>query len=244
MEPIEAPTQQMEATELAGRRALVVSGHGPVGRAIAALLEERGAAVQLVDKAASDWRAEPLGYEDVDLLVHDASALEEALSEEPALYSDGDVLQQACLGPMQARGFGRIVHVARSLPTDEASRLRRLGGWLQPSPPLARRGPNFARDGLRALVRGGALVVAGSNVTANLVEVGALTAGGAGSALEAEWNEALLRHTPRGRAATPTEIAQAVAFLASPRAGYVTGTVLPASGGLGLGLYPEQYGAD
>lgn len=236
--------QSIEAAELAGRRALVVSGHGPVGRAIAALLEERGAAVRLVDKAASEWRDEPLGYDDVDLLVHDASALEEALTEEPALYSDGDVLQQACLGPMQARGFGRIVHVARSLPTDEASRLRRLGGWLQPSPPLARRGPNFARDGLRALVRGGALVVAGSDVTVNLVEVGALAAGGEASALEAEWHAALLRHTPRGLAATTAEVAEAVGFLASPRAGYLTGAVLPASGGLGLGLYPEQYAAD
>jgi 3-oxoacyl-[acyl-carrier protein] reductase len=37
---------------------------------------------------------------------------------------------------------------------------------------------------------------------------------------------------PFGRAATPAEIADAVAFLASPRAGYISGAVLMADGGL------------
>ena len=49
--------------------------------ALVALLEERGAAVQRVSKRAGEWRDEVLGYDSVDLLVHDASALEEALSE-------------------------------------------------------------------------------------------------------------------------------------------------------------------
>ncbi|HKP78739.1 MAG TPA: SDR family oxidoreductase [Phenylobacterium sp.] len=37
---------------------------------------------------------------------------------------------------------------------------------------------------------------------------------------------------PFGRAAEPTEIASAVAFLASPRSGYTSGTVLMVDGGL------------
>lgn len=229
--------EPLEGVEFAGRRALVVSGHAAVGEAVVALLEERGAAVRLVRKGDGAWRDEVLGYDEVDLLVHDASALEEALSEEAPLYADGDLLQQACLGPMGARGFGRIVHVARSLPFDGTVRARLLGGWLTPDPPLPRRGPNFGRDGLRALVRGAALVAAPSGVTVNLVEVGALDAPGADEA----WRDDLLRHTPRGRAATPREVAEAVAFLCSEGAAYLTGAVLPASGGLGLGLFPEQY---
>lgn len=223
--------------ELAGRRALVVSGHAAVAEAVVALLEERGAAVQQVSKRAGQWRDEVLGYDSVDLLVHDASALEEALSEEQPLHADGDLLQQACLGPMASRGFGRIVHIARSLPFDEAVRVRRLGGWLQPDPPLARRGPNFGRDGLRALVRGAALLGAPSGVTANLIEVGALDAPG----LDEEWRTDLLRHTPRGRATSLGEVAAAVGFLCAPAASYITGAVLPVTGGLGLGLHPEQY---
>lgn len=229
--------EPVQGAELAGRRALVVSGHPAVGEAVVALLEERGAAVRLVAKGDGAWRDEVLGYDEVDLLVHDASALEEALSEEAPLYADGDLLQQACLGPMGARGFGRIVHLARTLPLDGAVRTRLLGGWMQADPPLARRGPNFGRDGLRALVRGAALVAAPSGVTVNLVEVGALDVPG----LDVAWRDDLLRHTPRGRAATPREVAEAVGFLCSPAAGYLTGAVLPVSGGLGLGLFPEQY---
>jgi len=46
------------------------------------------------------------------------------------------------------------------------------------------------------------------------------------------WRERLAR-LPGGRAATSEEVADAILFLASPRAGYVSGTVLTIDGGLG-----------
>ncbi|MGO4189004.1 SDR family oxidoreductase [Pseudarthrobacter sp. TAF60_1] len=47
---------------------------------------------------------------------------------------------------------------------------------------------------------------------------------------ENRWAE-LTAALPYGRAATPGEIASAVAFLASPRSGYTNGTVLTINGG-------------
>ncbi|HWC03578.1 MAG TPA: 3-oxoacyl-ACP reductase family protein [Methylomirabilota bacterium] len=44
--------------------------------------------------------------------------------------------------------------------------------------------------------------------------------------------EAVTRATPLGRVATPEEIAEAVAFLASPAADFITGQTLSVSGGL------------
>jgi NAD(P)-dependent dehydrogenase (short-subunit alcohol dehydrogenase family) len=44
------------------------------------------------------------------------------------------------------------------------------------------------------------------------------------------WQE-LTKHMAFGRAAYPEEIASAVAFLASPRSGYTSGTILTINGG-------------
>ena len=41
----------------------------------------------------------------------------------------------------------------------------------------------------------------------------------------------LVKQTPLGRLGTPEDIAQAVAFLASERAAFITGQVLTADGG-------------
>ena len=47
--------------------------------------------------------------------------------------------------------------------------------------------------------------------------------------------EELTRWYPLGRVGEPEDVANAVLFLASDEAGYVTGAVLPVDGGLGMG---------
>jgi 3-oxoacyl-[acyl-carrier protein] reductase len=51
-------------------------------------------------------------------------------------------------------------------------------------------------------------------------------------ALSDDQRKALLEHIPLGRLGTPQDVAAAVAYLASPGGGYVTGTVLHVNGGM------------
>ena len=51
-------------------------------------------------------------------------------------------------------------------------------------------------------------------------------------ALNDEQRTALLAQIPMGRLGTPDDIAQAVLFLVSPRAAYITGETLHVNGGM------------
>lgn len=90
-----------------------------------------------------------------------------------------------------------------------------------------------AKAGVEALVRAIAIEAAASGITANAVAPGFTRKDASGhSALDpAQW-AAVISRIPLGRLGTPQDVAQAVAFLASPEASYITGQVLHVNGGL------------
>jgi 3-oxoacyl-[acyl-carrier protein] reductase len=86
-----------------------------------------------------------------------------------------------------------------------------------------------AKAGLHGATRSLALEVASRGITANVVAPGVIDAGGTANAFPPERLKALV---PMQRAGTPDDIAGLVSFLASERAGYITGQVIAVSGGL------------
>jgi 3-oxoacyl-[acyl-carrier protein] reductase len=96
---------------------------------------------------------------------------------------------------------------------------------------------NYAasKAGLVGLARALAREVASRQITVNVIAPGTVATDMI-SALGDDRVEQLRAMVPLGRIGDPADVAEAVGFLASDGAAYITGAVLPIDGGLGMGL--------
>ena len=76
--------------------------------------------------------------------------------------------------------------------------------------------------------------VASRNITVNAVAPGFIDTAMTG-ALPADMKESMVKMIPLGRIGSDLDVANAVAFLASEEAGYITGHVLNVNGGILMG---------
>jgi 3-oxoacyl-[acyl-carrier protein] reductase len=238
--------------------ALVSGASRGIGRAIALALAARGlkvigTATTEAGAAALDKELAELGGRGVMLNVTDGAAVQAAIdtavADHGALHvlvnnagitrdtlsmrmkdDDWDAVLdtnlkavfcmcRAAIRPMMKQRYGRIVNITSVVGASGNAGQANYAA---------------AKAGVAGMTRSLARELGSRGITVNCVAPGFI-ATDMTDALPQAQRDALLQQIPLGRLGTSAEVAEAVAFLASPQAGYITGSELHVNGGMYMG---------
>lgn len=237
-------------SELSGKTALVTGASGDIGQAIALALATAGATVyaaaRRLDKlealSAAHAGIVPLaldlanpgtveGLDGIDILVLNAA---HAPERAPLLKGGMETLRAI----MEVNFFGQAALIERALPGMVERRWGRLIHISSVAASIGEaHGPSYcaSKAAMDGLFRNLTIDYSPYGVTVNSIEPGPILT----ERFTNYWGPIKARRfsltTAVRRLGTPEDVANAVGFLASPKASYVTGEVLRIDGGIHLG---------
>lgn len=241
---------------LAGKVALVTGGGGGIGAAIAVTLATQGCEVYIGDmneaaaaRVAADCRGRghpirlDVGSGDdcvgaaasivrersrIDILVNNAGILKTGPALDASIGDWDEVCRvnlsgvfyccKAVLPAMTSQRYGKIVNIASVSAMKGGGS---FGNVLY----------GATKAGVVALTKGLARELASLGINVNAIAPGVLDTAMTGALLTPERRRDVLTAIPAGRLASPDDIANVVALLASDRLAYVNGATVPVDGG-------------
>ena len=195
---------------------------GVTGRGAVLNVNDAAAAEALIDATVKEFGA-------LHVLVNNAGITQDQLAmrmkdEDWDAVIDTNLksvfrLSRAVLRPMMKARGGRIINITSV-----------VGSAGNPGQ------ANYAaaKAGVAGMTRALAREIGSRGITVNCVAPGFIDTDMT-KTLPEEQQAALKTQIPLGRLGSPEDIAHAVAFLASPQAGYITGTTLHVNGGMYMG---------
>lgn len=235
------------------RVALVIGGARGIGEAIAERFRGEGAAVVVADTEVEAGRAAAarIGARFVEADISRKDHAERAVAAALDAFGGLDILVQnaaiypwtliediepeewdavlgvnlrgtylaarAAVGPMKAKRYGRMVFTSS------------ITGPRVTSPGHGHY--SASKAGINGFIKAAALEFSGYGITVNGVEPGNILTEGVKTHRTPAFIKSMEDAVPLGRLGTPKDIADAVLFLASDEAGYITGTTLVVDGG-------------
>jgi len=244
--------------DLSGKCAVVTGGSRGIGRAIALRLAEQGADVAFSYKGNAAAAAETITaieafgrrglaiqadvaqpesaealikeviavFAKVDILVNNAGITRDDLIMRMSIDAWRDVIDTNLSG-----AFYATKAVTRPMLKARGGRIINITSVSGQAGQMGQANYSSAKAGLIGLTKATARELASRGITVNAVAPGFVVTE-LTQDLPDDLKAELIRRTPLGRFGETTEVANAVAFLASDEAAYITGQVLAVDGGL------------
>ena len=229
--------------------ALVTGGNRGIGLAIATALQSSGMDVVVTYRSGNA----PAGFKAVKMDVTSESSVDEAFTsiEEQwgipeVIVANAGITKDTLVMRMSEEDFTSVIDAnltgafrvakrsTKGLLKLKRGRLIFIGSVVGGVGAAGQVNYSASKAGLVGMARSFSRELGSRSITANVIAPGFVETDMTADLDEKRRND-IAAQVPLGRFCSAEEIADVVAFIASPKASYITGAIIPVDGGLGMG---------